>query len=132
MRLALSKFGDETRGAEIALLFFAGHSAVIKGKTWLIPVNATKNNLETAAIDLTLVLTAASNATKAGLVLIYACYKSRVFSGGCAKASVPDRTVLVYSSQPGVSVAPSNADHSVYAEALRTYMEVRGLSFSTF
>jgi hypothetical protein len=128
----LSKFGDDVRGAEIALLFFGGHSAVVKGKTWLMPVNAVKNNIEATAIDLTSVFTAVSNTT-VGLILIDACYESRVFSGGCTEISLPDNVlnrggvILGYSTQPGVPVAPSKADHSVYAEALKKYMEVRGI-----
>jgi hypothetical protein len=40
MRHALIDFGPKARGADFAVIFFAGHGMEIGGENWLIPVDA--------------------------------------------------------------------------------------------
>jgi tetratricopeptide (TPR) repeat protein len=123
MRLELNTFRDEVPGAEIALLFYAGHSVVIDDRTFLLPVGATRNDIRSSAIELKSVIEAVSNSTRVGLILIDACRKSPAFSGGCSATSVPNNVVLSYSTRPG----QFSTKDSVYAKALQRSMTIAGL-----
>ena len=40
MRRAFLEFGRQVRGAEMAVVFFAGHGIEVGGEIWLIPIDA--------------------------------------------------------------------------------------------
>src|ERR1700731_4436455 len=76
MRRALIAFGQQARGAEIAVIFFAGHGIQIGGENWLIPVDAqlaTDLNVANETIGLQSLTRAVSNTTKPGPVMVDAC-----------------------------------------------------------
>ncbi len=55
MRRALLLFGRDARGADMAVVFFAGHGMEIGGENWLIPVDAelrSDRDAENEAISL--------------------------------------------------------------------------------
>jgi hypothetical protein len=106
MSSALEKLQtDVGRGAETALLYFAGHSTAKDGETLLIPADADTADFEAKAIRLSSIAEALSNARHVGLILIDACRKSAAFSGGCAEPrSIPPRVVLSYSTRPGQTI----------------------------
>src|SRR5690242_6965283 len=64
-RGALIEFGHAAQGADMAVLFFAGHGIEIAGDNWLVPIDAAlKNDIDvgTEAIGLHAAMLAVSNA----------------------------------------------------------------------
>ena len=115
---------DVSSGAEIALLYFAGYSTGKNRETLLIPVDATTDDFEAKAIELSSIAKALSNARRVGLILIDACRKSAAFSGGCAEShSPPPRVVLGYSTRPGRTID----FESKYASVLKKFLAKPGL-----
>lgn len=58
-QLALRDFGAEAAGAEVALIYYAGHGIEGKGRNWLIPTDAeldAEANLDFEAVSLEFVL----------------------------------------------------------------------------
>src|SRR5258708_3041868 len=66
MRRALIEFGRRAAGAEMAVVFFAGHGIEVGGENWLIPIDAelrTDRDVESEAFGLKTVLGTVEGAT---------------------------------------------------------------------
>src|SRR5262249_31093774 len=69
LRRALIEFGRQARGADIAIIFFAGHGIQMASDNWVIPVDAQlASDLDVAneAIGLQAMVRAVSNTRKLG------------------------------------------------------------------
>src|SRR5262249_55251087 len=67
MRRAILEFGARARGAEMAVVFYAGHGMEVAGENWLIPVDAALKadaDTEQEAISLRGIMTSVSAASK--------------------------------------------------------------------
>ncbi len=76
MRIALRDFATKSQGAEITLIFYAGHSIELNKKNYLVPVDAKLAqtvDVDFEAIQLDQVRTAASSASKLKMVILDAC-----------------------------------------------------------
>jgi hypothetical protein len=142
MRQALSEFGQQARGAEFAIIFFAGHGFQIGGENWLIPVNAR------LAIDLDVVnetiglhslMRAVSNATKLGLVILDASrndpFQARMQSTnlprsverGFSRVEPPDNVLVVYAASDGTTANDGSGRNSPFTSSLLKSIEMPGL-----
>ena len=125
MRLALRDFGLHTRGAEVAVVYLAGHGLELGGENYLVPVDAAlKSALSVAfeAAPLSAVLDAIRPATRLRLVIIDACRVNPLatrmeLAGGLSRsvprglgASSPTGDVLVaYAAKAGTVAADARA-----------------------
>ena len=76
MRKAVVEFGRAAEGADLAVVFYAGHGMEVSGENWLIPVSAelrSDTDIESEAISLRSVSLQVSKARKLGLVILDAC-----------------------------------------------------------
>ena len=76
MRRALREFTDKARGADIAVIYFAGHGLEVDGTNYLVPVDAMLErdaDVDDEAVSLNRILMAAEPATKLRLVILDAC-----------------------------------------------------------
>jgi len=76
MRRALRDFGDKARGADIAVVYFAGHGLEVDGVNYVVPVDAVLErdaDVEDEAVSLNRILLAAEPASKLRLVILDAC-----------------------------------------------------------
>jgi uncharacterized caspase-like protein len=76
MRLALRDFGQTTRGADVAVVYFSGHGLERGGENFLVPVDATLKSGSSAAFEaatLSSVLDAIRPASRLRLVILDAC-----------------------------------------------------------
>jgi uncharacterized caspase-like protein len=67
MRRALLQFGRDAHGADVAVIYFAGHGMEIAGENWLIPIDAelrSDNDAESEAIALKSAMLQVSSATR--------------------------------------------------------------------
>jgi Caspase domain len=73
---ALRAFQQKADGAEVALIYYAGHGLEIDGRNWLVPVDATlaeERDLPFQGVDLDMVLGTVSGAKGLRVVVLDAC-----------------------------------------------------------
>jgi uncharacterized caspase-like protein len=137
-RQSLRRFQSEADGADMALVYFAGHGVEAKGVNWLIPVDAELNldrDLEYEAIRLDLALEAVAGARRRILILD-ACRNnpfgrkwqsgSRNLERGLGSLEVDDVLVL-FAAAPGQTASDGSGSNSPFALALATRIAEPGL-----
>jgi tetratricopeptide (TPR) repeat protein len=138
-RTALREFARETMGADIGMVYYAGHGSEVGGRNFLIPVDANlarAGDLELEAMALDIVLNQMSGAQTLQLVILDAC-RNNVFPLAQAKRSVvrglariePDGNVLVvYAAKHGTTADDgAGRAHSPFTEALLRHIGTEGL-----
>jgi hypothetical protein len=141
-RRALIDFGRAARGADMAILFFAGHGVEIMGDNWLLPTDAELRNdidVDTEAVNLRSVMLSVSNAKLLGLVILDAC-RNNPFAGKMRRAGAvpaldpglapvePGENVLVaYAARDGTTASDGAGRNSPYTTALLHHLETPGL-----
>jgi hypothetical protein len=143
LRKALRDFGNTTRDADVAVVYYAGHGIELDGTNYLIPVDAT---LETDAdvLDETLsldrVLFAVEPAKQLRLVILDACRNnpfattmkrtiaSRAIGRGLAKVepSSPN-TMVAFAAKAGSVASDGDSKNSPFAKALVDHLGKPGL-----
>jgi uncharacterized caspase-like protein len=143
LRKALRDFGNTSRDADVAVVYYAGHGIELDGTNYLIPVDAT---LETDAdvLDETLsldrVLFAVEPAKQLRLVILDACrdnpfaktmkrtIASRAIGRGLAKVepSSPN-TMIAFAAKAGSTAADGDSKNSPFATALVEHLAKPGL-----
>ena len=143
LRKALREFGNKSRDADVAVVYYAGHGIELDGNNYLIPVDAT---LETDAdvLDETLpldrVLFAVEPARQLRLVILDACrdnpfakkmkrtIASRAVGRGLAKVepSSPN-TMIAFAAKAGSTASDGDSRNSPFAAALVNHLAKPGL-----
>jgi len=143
MRRALRDFSDQARGADIAVVYFAGHGMEVDGINYLIPVDATiERDTDTydEAIALDRILQAVEPARQLRLVILDACrdnpfvkkmrrlLAARSLGRGLAgiEPSLPN-TLVAYAAKGGSTAADGNGRNSPFAGALLKHLTTPGL-----
>jgi hypothetical protein len=141
---ALRAFQRKADGAEVALIYYAGHGLEIDGRNWLVPVDATlaeERDLPFQGIDLDMVLGAVTGAKGLRVVVLDACRDNpfarsiRRISGtrGLASRGLADievtGTLVLYAQRAGQTAMDGTgvgAD-SPFATAFATRLPERGV-----
>ncbi len=143
LRKALRDFGNMSRDADVAVVYYAGHGIELDGTNYLIPIDAT---LETDAdvLDETLsldrVLFAVEPARQLRLVILDACrdnpfaktmkrtIASRAIGRGLAKVepSSPN-TMIAFAAKAGSTASDGDSKNSPFATALVNHLTKPGL-----
>jgi uncharacterized caspase-like protein len=143
MRRALREFGNKTRDADVAVIYYAGHGIELDGTNYLIPVDAqleTDTDVfdETFALDR--VLVAVEPAKQLRLVILDACRDnpfsktmkrtmgSRAIGRGLAKVepSSPN-TMIAFAAKAGSTASDGDSKNSPFATALVEHLTQPGL-----
>ena len=110
-RRALEDFREDGAGADVALVFFAGHGVEIGGQNRLLPVDADASSLEalnSSTLPLEEVRETVTSVAKVGLVMLDACrndpFGAAAEGAGEAKDGGSDRSA--------VSIAKDVADNA--------------------
>ena len=143
MRRALREFTDKARGADIAVIYFAGHGLEVDGTNYLVPVDAMLErdaDVDDEAVSLNRILMAAEPATKLRLVILDACrdnpfmkkmkrtLASRAIGRGLVgvEASRPN-TFIAFAAREGSTAADGSGANSPFTTALLKYLAQPGL-----
>ncbi len=141
-RRALINFARAARGADMAVLFFAGHGVEITGENWLLPVDIDlKNDIDadTEAVSLRSAMLAVSNAKLLGLVILDACRNnpfaektrgirpSPVADSGLAPIEPSGNVLVAYAARDGTTARDGAGRNSPYTTALLRHIETTGL-----
>jgi uncharacterized caspase-like protein len=143
MRRALREFTDSARGADIAVVYFAGHGLEVDGSNYVVPVDAVLErdaDVDDEAVSLNRILVAAEAASKLRLIILDACrdnpfakrmkrtLASRAVSRGLVgvEANRPN-TFIAFAAKEGSTAADGDGEHSPFTTALLKHLTRPGL-----
>lgn len=139
LEAAVRRFGIRARGAEAALVFFAGHAVEHAGLNWLLPASADiqrDRDLRFEALDLDSVLEQIDGARLA-LVFLDACrdnpFRLRLTGtrGATPTGLAPVRTavgtLVAFATAPGTVADDGGGTNSPFTAALLRRIETSGL-----
>jgi uncharacterized caspase-like protein len=133
---AVRQFGDALRGG-VGLFYYAGHGVQVKGRNFLIPVDAAierEDEVPYKAFDVGLVLEkmeAAKNPLN--IVILDACRNnpfarsSRSAATGLAQMDAPTGSIVAFATAPGAEAADGSGSNGLYTSYLLKYMATPGL-----
>ena len=145
LRQAIRAFNVQVQGADIGLIYFAGHGMELAGQNWLIPTDATlKTDLDVAneAIGLKTLVQSVSRAAGLGLIILDACRDNpfankmarskltRSVTRGFAKVEPTTNVLVAYAAKDGTVAKDGDRRNSPYTTALLRNLEVPGLEIS--
>ena len=138
---ALRSFTRESAGADVSLVFYAGHGLEVDGVNYLVPVDArlerdTDVRFETVELDYVLAATVGASLR---VVILDACRNnplarsmqrtgatrsvSRGSFGNLDESLLGDETLVAYAAAAGTTAADGTGRNSPYTSALLAYLE---------
>ena len=138
---ALRTFTRSSAGADVSLVFYAGHGLEVDGVNYLVPVDArlerdTDVRFETVELDYVL---AATTGAALRVVILDACRNnplarsmqrtgaarsvSRGSFGDLDESLLGDETLVAYAAAAGTTAADGTGRNSPYTSALLSYLE---------
>ncbi len=142
MRRGLKAFTRTAAGAEIAVVFYAGHGIEVDKRNFLIPVDArlvSDREVEFETVSLDLVSRAVEGASGLGLVILDACRDNpfaaamkrsgakRSIGRGLARVEPSGETLVAYAAKGGSVAADGAGRNSPYSTALLAHVQEPGL-----
>jgi hypothetical protein len=143
MRRGLIALGRDAAGADMAVVYFAGHGMEISGENWLIPIDAElkrDTDAENEAVSLRSVMLQVSNTTSLGLVILDACRNNpfaakmqrslalrAVVSGGLGRIEPVGNVLVAYAARDGTTALDGDNRNSPFTTALLHNIEVPGV-----
>ncbi len=140
-RLALREFGRAAVGADIAIIFYAGHGMEVAGENWLLPVDGElKSDIDvnTEAASLRAAMLTVSEAKSLGLVILDACRNNafanvrrtgstRSANRGLAPIDPTENVLVAYAARDGTTASDGTGRNSPFTAALLRHLETPGL-----
>ena len=133
-------FEEQLRTAKrssVGLFYYAGHGVQVKGRNYLIPVDARidrEYEVESEALDAQTVLGAMEFAGNGmNVVVLDACRNNpfarsfRSAARGLARMDAPSGTLIAYATAPGDVAADGRGRNSPYSEALAAAMRSKNI-----
>jgi uncharacterized caspase-like protein len=143
MRRALRDFTDKAQGADIAVIYYAGHGIEVNGVNYLIPVDAALERDTDAydeAISLDRVMQAIEPAKHLHLVILDACRNNpflKKMTRAVASRSLDrgligvepngQNTLIAYAAKAGFTAMDGDGQNSPFALALLKHLTTPGL-----
>jgi uncharacterized caspase-like protein len=143
---ALDSFVEAHRGADVVLIYFAGHAVQIAGKNYLLTRDARWSNvaaLQESSVELAAVFERAGEVAPRRIILLDACRDdpsnraraladaSRPIVPGLGRFGRADGTVYVFAASPGRVALDGDGEHSPFTSALLTHIGTRGLQLTS-
>ena len=142
------EFGRTLAGADVALVYYAGHGVQLGGENYLLPVDAAlehPNDLDFDAVRLTAVLDRMERDDRVNIVLLDACRDNPLhqrWSGGSARGLMlgegaglsqtpgPIGTLVFFATQPDATADDGEGDHSPFTASLLDHIDTPGLEIA--
>ncbi|MEN8154798.1 MAG: caspase family protein [Acidobacteriota bacterium] len=132
MVTAIRKFGKKLYSGGIGLFYYAGHGVQVKGRNYLIPVNADiedEDDVEFNAVDAGFVLSKMESAENTmNIIILDACRDNpfarsfRSSSRGLARMDAPKGSIIIYATSPGSVAADGDSRNGVFTKHLLRLM----------
>jgi hypothetical protein len=146
MRRGLIALGRDAAGADMAVVYFAGHGMELSGENWLIPIDAElkrDTDAENEAVSLRSVMLQVSNTTSLGLVILDACRNNpfaakmqralalrAITSGGLGRIEPVGNVLVAYAARDGTTALDGVGRNSPFTTALLHNIEVPGVEIT--
>jgi len=142
MRQALRDFSNTAHGADVALIFFAGHGIEFSNRNYLVPTDAelkSDTDIQYEAISLDLAMRAVEKAKGLRIVLLDACRNNpfvrsmkmtlgrRSVGRGLSGVEPSVGTLVGYAAKEGTTADDGFGSHSPFTQGLLKYLEEPGL-----
>jgi hypothetical protein len=139
MRQALITFRSKLGADGVALLYYAGHGIQVRGKNYLIPVDAditSENDVPLTAMDLDFFQQEMQDAgVRLSLFVLDACrdnpFERRFRSAGSRGLAAVDAargTLIAFATAPGKTAADGSGEHGIYTGELLKVIGKPGLT----
>ncbi len=132
MQSSISAFGKKLNSGGVGLFYYAGHGLQVKGRNYLIPVQAlieSESDVEYEAVDAGRVLGKMEDAGNGfNIVILDACRNNpfarsfRSGTSGLAKMDAPSGSILAFSTAPGSVAADGTGRNGLYTSKLLKHM----------
>jgi len=136
MQRAIRRFGDRLQEGGVGLFYYAGHGMQVKGRNFLMPVNADidrEYEIEYSSVDVNMVLSMMDTARNPlNIVILDACRNNpfarsfRVAATGLAQMDAPAGTFIAFATSPGAVAADGTGSNGVYTKHLLQQIRVPG------
>ncbi|MBL8518536.1 MAG: caspase family protein [Betaproteobacteria bacterium] len=136
MHLALREFGDRLTRDKLGVFFFAGHGVQVRGRNFLIPVDADiarEDEVAFSAMDIQAVLEKMDSARNhTNLVMLDACRNNpfasrfRLANAGLAQIDAPPGSVIAFATAPGSVAEDGDGRNGLYTKHLLTHLGKEG------
>ncbi|MDK9726385.1 MAG: caspase domain-containing protein [Sterolibacteriaceae bacterium MAG5] len=135
MLRAITQFGEKLRADSVALFFYAGHGMQVKGKNFLVPIDAqiaSEASVRAEAVDVDNVMDQLSVSTL-NIVILDACRnnpferKFRSVGGGLAQMDAPKGSLIAYATAPGKTAADGDGRNGLYTQELLKHIRTSSL-----
>ena len=140
-------FARAIRGADTALLFYAGHGLQVGGRNYLAPVDARLSDeadLDFETLPLTTILKQMEREVKTSLVFLDACRdnplarnlarsmgtRSASVGRGLARVDSGIGTLIAFATEPGNVALDGSGGNSPFTQALLKHIETPGLDIA--
>jgi uncharacterized caspase-like protein len=134
---AITTFGQRLGPEVVALFYYAGHGVQLRGKNYLVPVDAriaNEGSVRSESVDVDVLLEQfQASGSALNIVILDACRNNpfersfRGSSGGLAQMDAPKGTLIAYATAPGRVALDGEGDHGIYTGALVQAMATPGL-----
>jgi len=134
---ALRDFGQTIQGGGVGLFYFAGHGMQVKGKNYLVPVDAdlgSEDEVAFSTLDADAVLAKMETArNRLNILILDACRNNpfgrsfRSSSQGLAQMDAPAGSYIAFATSPGRTAADGTGSHGLYTEYLLGQLTTPGL-----
>jgi len=128
MHLALREFGDRLGRQSTGLVYFAGHGLQVRGRNYLLPVDADiqrEDEVAFSAIDVAAVMEKLDSAKNpVNIVILDACRNNpfgarlTTTAKGLAPIDAPPGTFIAFSTAPGSTAADGSGRNGLYTQHL--------------
>ncbi|MGZ5871236.1 MAG: caspase family protein [Bradyrhizobium sp.] len=143
LRRALNDFFDNSRDADVAVVYYAGHGIEIDGSNYIVPVDAVlerDRDVYDETISLDRVVQSIEPARQLRLVILDACREnpfslsmkrtlaSRGISRGLARVDpMTPNTLIAFAAKAGSTADDGNGKHSPFTTSVLNHLTTPGL-----
>lgn len=136
MNRAIAKFGERLTIDSVALFYYAGHGMQVRGKNYLIPIDAQISNetsIRVESVDVDGVLDQLGS-SELNVVILDACRNNpferrfRSLGGGLAQMDAPKGSLIAYATAPGKTAVDGDGRNGLFTQELLKQMQIPGLT----
>lgn len=140
LRRAIDEFGRQLTNYDMGLFFYAGHGLQVKGRNYLVPVDAqleVENDVEYDCVLADRVLAKMEAAgTRTNLVILDACrdnpfersWNRNATGEGLAFMNAPRGSLIAYATAPGSTASDGTGTNGLYTAALLEHISTPNLT----
>lgn len=136
MNRAITSFGSKLNQETVALFFYAGHGLQVKGKNYIIPIDAqieSEAAIASEAVSVDAVLEQL-NASPVSIIVLDACRNNpfersfrKMGGGGLAQMDAPQGSFIAYATAPGKTAADGDGENGLFTQELLKQINESGL-----